>query len=53
MGAETTIGIQKSTRQKLEKMKIHERETCDDILNRLINEIQSIKKLGKNKRLDV
>jgi len=49
MSSETTIGIQKSTRQNLEKLKIHERETCDDVVNRLITEFQ--KKRGKNRRL--
>ena len=53
MSSNTTIGIQKETRQKLEKLKIHERETCDDVLNRVLNEFQKLKGPGKNKRLDI
>lgn len=36
MPAETSIGIQKKTKADLEKIKIHPRETFDDIINRLL-----------------
>ena len=52
MRDDTTIAVMKSTRQKLEDLKIHDRETFDDLLNRIVNEINKLKKQrGKNKRL--
>jgi len=53
MSSKTTIGVQKETRQKIEKLKIHERETCDDVLTRVLNEFQKLKTPGKNKRLNI
>jgi len=54
MRDDTTIAIMRTTRQKLDDLKIHERETFDDLLNRLLTEIKNYrKKLGKNRRLDV
>ena len=38
----TTIRIEGKTKEKMDKIKIHPRETYDDIINRLI------KKLEKN-----
>ena len=42
MRDDTTIAIMKSTRQKLEDLKIHERETFDDLLNRFIDKIDNL-----------
>lgn len=36
--AETSIGISEETKVKLEKLKIHPRETYEDVIIRLINE---------------
>jgi len=59
MRDDTTIAIMKSTRQKLEGLKIIEDETYDHLINRFIDEIDQLKKQikqitkehGKNKKL--
>ena len=38
MPTNCTIALSKETRQKLEEMKAHERETFDGLLNRIIDE---------------
>lgn len=58
MRDDTTIAIQKTTREKLEGIKVHERETYDDLLNRILDENfhleKQVNKLrGKNKKLGV
>jgi hypothetical protein len=47
MPAETSIGIQKKTKADLEKIKVHPRETFDDIINRLLELHELHKKLSK------
>ncbi len=39
----TTISIQKSNRDRLEKFKIHKRETLDDLLSRLLDEVLNLR----------
>lgn len=58
MPTNCTIALSKETRQKLENLKMHERETFDGLINRLIEEInhfkkQITKKRGNNKKLEV
>jgi predicted transcriptional regulator len=38
----TTIQVKKSTKEALEKMKIYKRETYNDVLERLIEEVQEL-----------
>jgi predicted transcriptional regulator len=38
----TTIQVKQSTREALEKMKIYKRETYNDVLERLIEEVQEL-----------
>ena len=38
MVTDTSIGISKQTKRRLESIKVYSRETFDDILNRLIDE---------------
>lgn len=40
----TTIRIRKETVMLLEDCRIHPRETWDDIINRVLDEIQEVKK---------
>jgi hypothetical protein len=37
MPAETSIGIRKTTKDRLEFIKVHPRETFDDIITRLLD----------------
>lgn len=47
MPAETSIGIQRKTKDDLEKIKIHHRETFDDIINRLLELHEKHKQLAE------
>jgi predicted transcriptional regulator len=38
----TTIQVKQSTKEALEKMKIYKRETYNDVLERLIEEVQEL-----------
>lgn len=58
MRDDTTIAIQKDTRQRLEDIKVHQRETFDDIVTRILDENfhleKQVNKLrGKNKKLSI
>lgn len=37
MATETSIGIRKATKERLEFVKIHPRETFDDVITRLLD----------------
>lgn len=38
----TTIQVKQSTKEALEKMKIHKRETYNEVLERLLEEVQEL-----------
>ncbi|HII00207.1 TPA: hypothetical protein HA351_00665 [Methanosarcinaceae archaeon] len=42
MAETTTIQIKQSTKEVLERMKIYKRETYNDVLERLIEEVQEL-----------
>lgn len=42
MSETTTIQVKQSTKEALEKMKIYKRETYNEVLERLLEEIQEI-----------
>ena len=55
---DSTIAVTKATKEKLHQFKLIEDETYDNMINRLINEINNIKKQitkkrGKNKKLEL
>lgn len=42
MAETTTIQVKKSTKEALEKMKIYKRETYNEVLERLVEEVQGL-----------
>ena len=49
-----TIAVTQETKERLHQFKIIDDETFDNMINRLITEVEQFrKKLGKNRRLDV
>lgn len=44
MPAETSIGIRKITKERLEFIKVHPRETFDDIITRLLDIFEKMEK---------
>ena len=58
MRDDTTIAVMKTTRQTLEDLKVHKKESFDDLINRIIDKINRLekqmdKKRGSNKKLSV
>jgi len=48
----TTIQVKQSTKEALEKMKIYKRETYNDVLERLIEEVQELNE-GTKKEIEL
>jgi hypothetical protein len=44
--SETTISISRSDKSRLDKLKIHRREPYREVLGRLLDDIETIKKSG-------
>lgn len=46
--AETSIGISEETKAKLDRLKIHPRETYEEVIIRLIGQNQNVNKAVQN-----